>query len=292
MNTRFVPLHEDFGAEVQGLSMLDVVTSRDAYEQAREAFETYSVLVWRGQDITPDIQTAFTRAFGPLEVTRTGLSKGSVFGVLSNMGPDGQLLPETGREALQARANQLWHVDSSFKEVPSLGSVLRACQVPPAGGETEFVSTRAAWERLGRDEQSLLRRMVTVHSWEASRSKITTQLPSEEEKKLLPPVRWRMTWDNPVNGRTALLLGAHIGHIEGMDLRESAQTLDDLTHRSTQPQHSYLHRWSDGDVVMWDNRATLHRGRPWEFNTARHMVRTTAGATMADGLASVTPPMP
>jgi alpha-ketoglutarate-dependent 2,4-dichlorophenoxyacetate dioxygenase len=286
---RLESLHPDFGVEVKGVSIMDVATSEDAYDEVRQAFETHSVLVWRGQDVAPDGQVAFTRSFGPLEISKAGITIGTLFGMLTNIGPDGALVPEGHAQLLSSRANQLWHTDSSFKPIPALASALRAIQVPPSGGETEFASMRTAWERLGDHERALLDSMTAVHSWATSRSKIDPSLPSRAEQDSMPPVRWRLTWENPHNRRKALYLASHIGAIEGMDQREATELLSDLTARATQRPFTYLHRWQAGDVVLWDNRATMHRGRPWNLDSARRMVRTTASVTRRDGLASVTP---
>lgn len=286
---RLEPLHSDFGVEVKDVSVLDVVSSDDACLSVREAFETHSVLLWRGQDVSPEVQAAFTRAFGPLEVTKFGESAGTIFGVLTNIGANGEIVPPTARQWMQGLANRLWHTDSSFKEIPALASALSAVVVPSTGGETEFASTRAAWDRIRPDEQLRIRALTAVHSFATSRSKISAEMTTEMEKKLYPPVRWKMTWDNPIHGRTALYLASHIGTVEEMDGREAHQLLEDLQERTTRPQYCYKHSWKPGDIVIWDNRATVHRGPPWGADAARKMVRTTASATSRDGLASVTP---
>lgn len=286
-------LHDDFGAQVEGTSVLDVASSEDAYLEVREAFEKYSVLVWRNQDINSDTQVAFTRAFGPLEVTRTGNNGvGTLLGTLKNIGLDGALLPEGHRDVLAHRANQLWHTDSSFKSRPALASSLRALVVAIEGGETEFVSTRAAWNRLQSHEQERLRPLTAVHSWGTSRSKVDSKLATAAELALFPPVRWRMMWKNPVNKQTSLYLASHLGAIEGMGNDEATALIEDLQSRATQPAMRYTHRWKPGDMILWDNRATMHRVLPWRLDVPRHMVRTTVSATERDGVDSVRPPPP
>jgi alpha-ketoglutarate-dependent 2,4-dichlorophenoxyacetate dioxygenase len=288
-----VPLGPGFGVEVRGVGIIDVASSAEAYQAVRAAFEEHSVLLFRDQTVSDDIQTAFSRAFGPLELTKvSSVGSGTFYARLTNVGPDGALVPPTHRQALTARANQLWHTDSSFKQTPALASVLSARRVPDHGGETQFASTRQAWDRLSPAMQARLRDAVAIHSYATSRSQIDPDMITAEERATLPPVRWRMSWPNPVHGRRALYIASHAGAIEGMGDNEAKALLAQLMDEATQAQHTYLHRWRPGDVVMWDNRATLHRGRPWPDDQARSMVRTTISATAADGLADVRPPAP
>jgi alpha-ketoglutarate-dependent 2,4-dichlorophenoxyacetate dioxygenase len=198
-------------------------------------------------------------------------------------------VPATHRQALVARANQLWHTDSSFKGTPALASVLSARVIPAEGGETEFVSTRLAWDRLPDAQRIRLRDATVVHSYANSRDQIDPELMTPEERRALPPVRWRMTWRNPANGRVALYLASHACAVEGLGDNEGKALLARLIEDATRPEDVYRHRWRAGDVVMWDNRATMHRGRPWPGGQPRSIVRTTIAATEADGLEGVRP---
>ncbi len=286
-----VPLHPDFGAEVRGLDIIDVATSDKAYQTVRSAFEQHSLLLFRDQEIGDDVQVAFSRAFGPLERVKVGSEGfGTFYSRLNNLASDGSLVPETHRQALTARANQLWHTDSSFKQIPALASVLSARVVPQRGGETEFASTRHAWARLSTSLQARLRDAVVTHSYAHSRDQIDPTLMTDPERTALPPARWRMTWGNPVNGRLALYIASHACAIVGLADTEARALLDELIANATRPQFTYLHHWRLGDVLMWDNRATMHRGRPWPHDQPRSVVRTTVSAVDADGLAEVRPP--
>ena len=141
-----IPLGPGFAAEIRGVTLVDVAARDAAYAAVRAAFEEHSVLVFRNQDVTDDIQLAFSRRFGPPEVTKLGsMGTGSHFVILSTIGPDGKVVPPDHRLALRSRANQLWHTDSSFKRVPALTSILSARVIPPHGGGTEFASTRLAF---------------------------------------------------------------------------------------------------------------------------------------------------
>src|SRR6266571_1622568 len=147
-----IPLGPGFAAELRGVTLADVASGDAAYAAARAAFEQHSVLVLRGQEVTDEVQLAFSHRFGPPEVTKVGSQgTGSHFVILSTIGPDGMVVPADHRMAMRARANQLWHTDSSFKRVPALTSILSARVIPARGGETEFASTRLAFERLGAD---------------------------------------------------------------------------------------------------------------------------------------------
>ena len=288
-----VPLGPGFGVEVRGVSLIDVASSAAAYEAVRAAFEEHSILLFREQAVTDDIQSAYSRAFGPLELTKvSSVGSGTFYARLTNIGPDGALVPSTHRQVLTARANQLWHTDSSFKQTPALASVLSARVLPEEGGETQYTSTRLAWERLPAAMQEKLRDAVATHSYAHSRSQIDPTMLTAAEHATLPPVRWRMSWRNPVNGWRSLYIASHAYAIEGMGDNEAKALLARLIEDATRPEYTWLHKWRAGDVIMWDNRASMHRGRPWPGSQTRSMVRTTISATDADGVAELRPPAP
>src|SRR6202163_3923831 len=283
-----VPLGPGFAAELRGATLADVAADDAAYTAARAAFEEHSVLVFRDQEVTDELQLAFSRRFGPPEVTKVGSQgTGSHFVILSTIGPDGKVVPSDHRLSLRNRANQLWHTDSSFKRVPALTSILSARVIPARGGETEFVPTRLAFERLDAGLRQKLENSFAWHDYAHSRSQITADLASPEERAALPAQCWRMVWKNPTHGRGAIYLASHAYAIEGMEATAGKKLIDALMEAATAPDTSYLHQWRRGDVVMWDNRAPMHRGRPWPAHEARLMVRTTISATEADGVATM-----
>ena len=285
-----VPLGPGFGVEVRGVGILDVATDAAAYKAVRGAFEEHSLLVFRDQPIADDVQAAYSRAFGPLELTKvSSLGQNTFYSRLTN-NMKGKIVPPDDRQILVARANALWHTDSSFKQTPALASVLTARVLPAEGGETEFTSTRLAWSRLPAELQERLKEAVATHSYANSRDQIHPDLATELERKALPPVRWRLNWRNPSNGRRALYVASHAYAIDGMDERDARQLLAQLLDEATRREFVYSHKWRQGDAVMWDNRAMLHRGRPWNYGQERTMVRTTISATDADGLNEVRPP--
>jgi alpha-ketoglutarate-dependent 2,4-dichlorophenoxyacetate dioxygenase len=286
-----VPLGPGFAAELRGVTLRDVAEDDAAYAAVRAAFEEHSVLVFRRQDVTDEGQLAFSRRFGPPEITKVGsASAGTYFAVLTTIGEDGKVVPADHRLSLRNKANQLWHTDSSFKRVPALTSMLSARIIPASGGETEYVSTRLAFERLDAGLREKLASSFAWHDYAHSRSQIAETLATPEERAALPPQCWRMVWKNPATGRSALYLASHAYAIEGMEPAAGKQLIDELMAAATAPGTSYVHGWRGGDVVMWDNRATMHRGRPWPAHEARHMVRTTISATEADGLETMRPP--
>src|ERR1700677_3322268 len=288
-----VPIGPGFAPALRGVALADVAADDEAYRRTRAAFEGHSVLVFRDQDVTDESQLAFSRRFGPLEVTHVASEgAGTNLVILTTIDKDGNVVPADHRLALRNKANQLWHADSTFKSVPALASVLSARIIPKHGGETEFVSTRIAWDRLDPQLRSRLENAFAWHDYSYSRGKIDANIVSAEERAALPLHCWRMAWTNPANGRTALYIASHACAIEGMEQAAAQTLLADLMEAATAPGLSYAHTWRQGDVVMWDNRAILHRGRPWPAHEARLMVRTTIAATVADGLESMRPPRP
>ena len=280
-----IPLRPGFGAELRGVTLADVAAHDAVYQAVRAAFEEYSVLVFRGQDVSDESQLAFSRRFGPPETTKVGsLGTGTHFVILTTIGPDGKVVPPDHRYAMRNKANQLWHTDSSFKSVPALASILSGRTIPQNGGETEFVSTRLAFERLDPATRDRFENSFAWHHYGHSRRKIAEGLATTEELSALPPQCWRMVWKNPVNGRGAIYLASHAYAVEGMEPAAGKKLIDELMELATAPGASYLHQWRKGDVVMWDNRATMHRGRPWPAHEARLMIRTTISASGPDGV--------
>lgn len=285
-----IPLGPGFGAELRGVTLADVASDDDAYAAVRAAFEENSVLVLRGQQVSDELQLAFSRRFGPPEVTKVGSQgTGTHFVILTTIGTDGKVVAADHRMQMRNRANQLWHTDSSFKRVPALASILSARIIPEHGGETEYVSTRVAFERLDPSLQRQLEDSFAWHDYAHSRSKIAPGLATEEERAALPAQCWRMVWRNPRNARGALYIASHAYAVEGLSAAEGKKLIEQLTEMATAPGSSYLHQWRQGDVVIWDNRATMHRGRPWPSHEPRLMIRTTISATEADGLAAMRP---
>jgi alpha-ketoglutarate-dependent 2,4-dichlorophenoxyacetate dioxygenase len=271
------PLSPCFGAQVDRADitrLLDEAT----FEDIREAFEEHSVLVFRDQPVDDEQQVAFSRRFGPLEMTiGANPAGGSYFARQSNLDlATGEVIKPDDRRMIYQLANQLWHSDSSFKPVPALCSLLSARLVPPEGGATEFASARAAYGALGDDVKDRLEGLYAEHDFAHSRDQVAPGILTAKERTEVPPVRHPLIRTNPVNGRKALFIGAHASHIIGWPQEGGRKFLGELLEHATQPQFRYRHEWREGDLVVWDNRCVLHRATP--YDSARHrrlMQRTT-----------------
>src|SRR4030095_6601273 len=247
------PLQSCFGVELVGV---DVRKVDDAmFAQIVAAFEEHSVLLFRGQQIGDEEQIAFTRRFGPLETTiRTINSVAKVapeISYLSTVDAEAQLIPKGDKRNLFNAGNQMWHSDSSFKRVPAHASLLAAREVPPEGGETEFASMRVGYERLPEATKQFLEGKVAIHSFVYSRGLVSDGLMPPDHAAQVPPVPQALVRANP---RACKLVA-----IPPDEARALLRRLLDL---ATEPDEVYTHRWRPGDMVMWDNRCVLHRGRP------------------------------
>jgi len=292
------PVHPVLGARVEGVD-LTVPLDDATFGKIHDAFQEYSVLVFPGQPLSDEQQMAFTTRFGPLETTIKSIGQERRLHEnmvdLSNVDPntENRLMGWSDRRMLYQSGNQLWHTDSSFKPVPAMASLLSGREVPPVGGETEYVSMRHAYTTLPAALQRRLEGRVVVHSILYSRSTIAKGLFDPEHEQELPPVRQALVRANPFNGRSAIYIGSHAWYIEGMDYSESRRLLDELLAHTTRPECVYQHRWTQWDLVMWDNRAVLHRGRPWDAAQHRRVMRRTTlageGPTAEPPFATRTP---
>jgi alpha-ketoglutarate-dependent 2,4-dichlorophenoxyacetate dioxygenase len=277
------PIHPHLGASVEGVDLVDAV-DEPTFRRVSDAFQEHSVLVFHDQRLTDEPQMAFSRRFGPLETTIRSIGQERRLHEnlvdLSNVDPeeDGTLMGWDDRRMLYQSGNQLWHTDSSFKPVPAMASLLSGREVPPVGGETEFVSMRHAYATLPEETTRRLEGRVAVHSILYSRSTIAKGLFDPEHEKGLPPVRQALVRANPVNARKAIYIGSHAWHIEGMPYNESRRLLDELLAHTTRAECVYQHRWQPRDLVMWDNRCVLHRGRLWDAAGHRRVMRRTTVA--------------
>src|SRR5689334_8920719 len=232
------PLGPGFAAEIRGVGLADVAKSDDAYRKVRAAFEEHSVLLFRGQPVTDELQLAYSKRFGPLELSKAASrGEGTPYSILTNVEPDGSLVPPDHKEALRAKANQLWHTDSIFKDPPSLASVLSVRITPTHGGETEFASQRIGWERLSKPMKAKLANAYAWHSYLHSRGKISATMISERERATLPAVRWRMRWTNPANGRDSLYVASHTYAIDGMPDDEELMLIEEVAAHIIAPRH-------------------------------------------------------
>jgi alpha-ketoglutarate-dependent 2,4-dichlorophenoxyacetate dioxygenase len=291
------PLLPHLGARVEGVDLAGPV-DEPTFARIFDAFQEHSVLVFHDQRLTDEQQMRFSERFGPLERTLVATGREDRLHPnlvdLSNVDPDHdeRLMDWSDRRMMYQSGNQLWHTDSSFKPVPAMASLLSGREVPPAGGETEFCSMRHAYATLPDATRSRLDGRVVVHSILYSRSTIAKGLLDPEHERGLPPVRQALVRANPVNGKKSIYIGSHAWYVEGLPYEESRRLLDDLLAHTTRPETVFQHRWKQWDLVMWDNRCVLHRGRPWDSSRHRRIMRRTtiagAGTTADPPLASRT----
>ena len=278
-------LQKHFVGEVSGLDLRKPLTK----EQAREveaAMDQYAVLVFHDQDLSDEQQMAFALNFGEREEARGGtvvkqadyrLTTG--LNDVSNLGKDGKVLPRDSRAALFNLGNWLWHSDSSFRPIPAKFSLLSARVVNPKGGNTEFADMRAAYDALDDEMKAEIEDMICEHSLMYSRGSLGFLDYTEEEKQMFKPVLQRLVRTHPVHGRKSLYLSSHAGAIRGMSVPEGRLLLRDLTEHATQPEFVYVHKWKLHDLVMWDNRQTMHRVRRYDQSQPRDMRRATVAGT-------------
>jgi alpha-ketoglutarate-dependent 2,4-dichlorophenoxyacetate dioxygenase len=282
------PLHPDFGARVTGVDIRSDLSDPTA-EEIRAAIDEHSFVYFPGQRFDDDSQLALTRALGEPEPNHVKLGQEGIvefFGTIGNVQPDGTALGNDHKRTIFQTGNNLWHSDSSFREVPSFVSIMCAYEVPDEGGETEFVSSRAAYGRLSKEEQAKIDPLHVIHDYVFSRSKVGPDAVTPSHAASLPPIEQRLVRTNPRTGAKNHYVGSHAKQIAGWSLEDSRPLLDDLLARATRPEYVYSHRWRVGDLVIWDNRCTLHRGAGYDADKYRRRIRQTrvqgTGPTLAE----------
>ena len=278
-------IHPHFVGEVTGVDLRKPLTPQEAAD-IEAGMDKYAVLIFHGQDITDDQQTAFARNFGEREDARGGnvtrkeeYRLDSGLNDVSNLGKDGRPLPRDHRTHLFNLGNCLWHSDSSFRAIPAKFSLLSARVVNPKGGNTEFADMRAAYDALDGETKAEIEDLICEHSLMYSRGSLGFVDYSEEEKQMFKPVLQRLVRTHPAHGRKSLYLSSHAGKVVGMTVPEGRLLLRDLTEHATQGEFVYVHRWTVHDLVMWDNRQTMHRVRRYDQSQPRDMRRATVAGT-------------
>jgi len=281
MAINVTPLHPHIGAEITGIDLREDLAP-EIFAAVESAFNRHAVLVFPRQPLSDEQQMAFSRRFGPLETNPAyaGERKKRIphreIADISNLDVHGNVMPADDERLLFSRGNQLWHTDSSFKYVPARCSLLSAREIPPEGGETEFADMRAAYDALPEEKKRALEGLVVEHSIFRSRSLIGFTAFNDEIQRELPPVPQLLVRRHPGSGRKTLYLAAHASHVVGWPLEGGRKLVEELMQFATQPQFVYQHRWRVGDLVMWDDRCTMHRGRPYDDTKHRRdMHRTT-----------------
>ena len=283
MTATIKPLHPHIGGEVSDIDLREQLSAEDV-AILEAGMDKYAVLVFHGQNITDAQQTAFSRNFGELELpgSISNITKeedrrlGPEMADVSNIAKGGKLFGRDDRARMFNLGNRLWHSDSSYKAVPAKYSLLSGRIVTEEGGETQFADMRAAYDALDDKTKALIEDMVCEHSLLYSRGSLGFDDLTEEETRNFTPVRQSLTRTHPVSGRKSIYLSAHIGQILGLPRPEAMCLIRDLTEAATQRQYVYSHKWQQYDLVIWDNRQTMHRVTAFnDVDEIRDMRRTT-----------------
>jgi alpha-ketoglutarate-dependent 2,4-dichlorophenoxyacetate dioxygenase len=290
MALTFAPLHPVFAALCEGADLSRPLSAEQAAE-IDAGMDRYAVLVFRQRvPLTTEQQTAFTLHFGEQEPPYTQIQAAGGVRIadagiadISNLGPDGAILARDDRKRLSGLGNQLWHSDSSYKRIPARYSLLNAHVLPPDEGNTQFADMRAAYDMLDGKTKARIAELVCEHSRIFSKGALGIPF-TEAELRAFEPVRQRLVRTHRKTGRKSLFLSSHAGRIVGWPVPEAQMLLRELTEHATQREFVYTHRWEVGDLLMWDNRTTMHRARPYEDSVFPRDLRRT---TVTDGVPTV-----
>ncbi len=274
------PITPSFAAEIGDVDLAKPLDA-EAVSAIKQAFWDYAVLVFPGQELTEEQHLEFAQHFGPIEPSIGAYRPDAKLRLrpdmvdVSNLNSRNEIWGETSRVRQLNLANRLWHTDSSFKYLPARASILYGRSIAPIGGHTEFADLRAAYDALPLEMKSRLEGLIAEHALAYSRRRTGYKL-NQVEMNELPPVPQMMVRTIPENARKSLYIASHIGHVLGMDDAEAMPLVDQLIAHATQRQFVYTHRWRLHDLVMWDDRCTMHRGTAFDdLKWTRDMHRAT-----------------
>ena len=279
------PIHAEFGARISGVDLSQHLND-STFAQIDAAINRHSLLLFENQQMNDEVHLDFTRRFGELEEEHVNYySRGLVtyIGLVGNIDADGN--PVMGRRVNSARGNEMWHSDSSFREIPAMYSLLSVYQVPDEAGETEFASARAAYQRLDRDTRECIESRVGIHDYIYSRTKVSEDAVNQSQRTYMHPVRQRLVRQNPVTGEKNIYVGSHVKEIEGLPDAEARPLIERLIDEVTRPESVYSHRWRVGDFMIWDNRCLLHRGCGYDADKYRRRMHQTRVRGMGPSIA-------
>ncbi|WP_010627530.1 TauD/TfdA family dioxygenase [Halomonas sp. KM-1] len=281
MRLDVTPLHPHFVGEVTGLDLRQPLDETQV-AAIEAAIDRYAVLIFRDQPLTQTQQLALARSFGPLDMglkklkqSQERLEHAELADISNVADSSGRLAQRTDRKIVSNIANQLWHSDSSFQKPSARYSLLSAVRVPEQGGETEFADLRAAYDALPEAVRQEIEGLQAQHYALHSRFMLGDTDYTEAQKQAIPPAYWPLVRTHPGSGRQVLFISVHACAIDGWTLPEGRMLLIDLLEHATQPAFVYRHCWRPGDLVIWDNRCTLHRGRRFDFSQPRELRRAT-----------------
>ncbi len=274
------PVTPDFVAEASGVDLRQPLAPTDI-AAIDAAMDRYAVVFFRDQPMDQAQQVACARQFGPLDAglrKATGAATRFQYDELidiSNLALDGSVADANNAKLVGTLANQLWHTDSSFQPLPIKYSMLSAVTLPENGGQTEWADMRAAYDALSDDMKALVEGRTAHHSTFHSRMMLGDDKYTPEQLNRFPPAEWPLVRTHPGSKRKLLFVGVHCDRVSGMTVPEGRLLVADLIEHATQRQFVYQHTWRPGDYVMWDNRATIHRGRRYDLSARRDLRRTT-----------------
>jgi alpha-ketoglutarate-dependent 2,4-dichlorophenoxyacetate dioxygenase len=282
MGISIFPVTPSFAAEIGDIDLSRPLTDGDL-KAVRDAFASYAVLIFPVQELNVEQHLAFAANFGPIERTlRVSMNAERLrvreeIADVGNFDADGNIWKKGDRmRQFQMMGNRLWHTDSSFKAPSGYASILYARSIPPIGGHTEYADLRAAYDALPATTKARLRNLIAEHSLLNSRKRIGFTIFTDAERKTFAPVLRPLVRTIPESGRESLYLASHIGRIQGLPDDDAESLVQELIAHATQRQFVYTHRWRVGDLVMWDNRCTMHRGTEFDdLRWPRDMQRAT-----------------
>jgi len=269
-----------FAAEASGIDIRQPL-SREQVQAIEQAMDRHAVLVWRDMPLSQDEQMQFAKSFGPLDLGFRRVRGGphrfayNELADISNVKVDGEVAGRDHAKIVGNVANQLWHSDSSFQKPRAKYSMLHAVIIPSFGGETEFADLRMAYDALPEWRKQQIEGLEVVHYALHSRFMLGDTGYNEQQRNEIPPVTWPLVQTDPRTGRRILWVGVHCSEVKGMTMAEGRMLLMDLLEHATQREFVYRHHWRVGDLVMWDNTATVHRGRWFDFSERRELRRAT-----------------
>jgi alpha-ketoglutarate-dependent 2,4-dichlorophenoxyacetate dioxygenase len=269
------PLHAEFGARIGGVDLsreLDLPT----FEQIDLALNRYSFLLFENQQMNDPAHLDFTGRFGELEEEHVSYySRGEItyIGTVGNIDEHGNKV--SARQIKSSTGNEMWHSDSSFREIPAMYSLSTAYEVPDEAGETAFASARSAYQRLDAATRELIEGRVAIHDYIYSRTQVSEDAVNQGQRTYMHPVRQRLVRQNPMTGERNVYVGSHVKEIEGMPDDEAKPLIKRLIAEVTRPQSVYRHRWQVGDFVIWDNRCLLHCGCGYDAEKYRRRMHQT-----------------
>jgi len=270
-------LHPEFATAVEGIDLAGTI-DETTWADLMLAMQRHSVVLFRGQNLNDEIQLALTQRIGtPEEEHVSYYSRGQItyIGTIGNIDANGNQLKNQSRSVRSGTGNNMWHSDSSFREIPSSFSLLYAHEVPAEGGETEFVSTRAAYKRLDASVQQTIDPLTGIHDYIYSRTKVSEDAVTSGQRKFMHPVRQKLVRTNPVTAEKNFFIGSHVRDIVGWEQEQSRPLLDSLLVEATRTESIYQHQWQAGDLLIWDNRCILHRGCGYDADKYRRYMRQT-----------------